>query len=222
MTDCETYRALGREMAVAGEITPLDALVSLPTHMDNVMGRFERIIQIRDPIEFPQAWILADTQANSGRTLTRSRDLASIFDGTTGMLTATAVDNGLNCLPPVDSAHPIHPIDLANDTHLAIVATSISKGKPGLVTFAPPCVVWCKTTDFAAKNPAQMKRLIGERARQRELMSMSNVALLVAIVISYGGHVLIENPTHSKFWQQDFVKEMCTIIRVKHPARTFF
>ena len=46
MPDCETYRALGREMAVAGEITPLDALVSLPTHMDNVMGRFDRIIQI--------------------------------------------------------------------------------------------------------------------------------------------------------------------------------
>ena len=62
-----------------------------------------------------------------------------------------------------------------------------------------------------------MKRLMIKRDIQRELMT--RVALLVAIIMYYGGHVLIENPTHSKFWKEDFVKEICTIIRVKHPAR---
>ena len=87
MTDCETFRALGKDMAVTGAITPLDALVSLPKHMDNVMGRFDRIVKIRGASELPVAWILADTRlVNSGCTLTRARDLASIFDGTTGLL----------------------------------------------------------------------------------------------------------------------------------------
>ena len=87
-TDCATLRMIGKDMAITGAITPLDILVSLPSQMANMMGRFNRIVDIRDASELPVAWIQADTrQVNSRYTL----HLASIFDGTTGLLNATAV-----------------------------------------------------------------------------------------------------------------------------------
>ena len=61
---------------------------------------------------------------------------------------------------------------------------------------APVCRAWCKATDFAAKCPEQMQRLVSERAIQSKMMS--DVATLIRIVLSYGGHIIIENPTHSK------------------------
>jgi len=92
-------------------------------------------------------------------------------------------------------------------------------GKPRLVLFAPVCRCWCKVTDFASKSPAQMIKLVKERARQTALMS--KVTVLCALVMSYGGHIMIENPTHSKFWRQDFMREITSIAQLKHPTRTF-
>jgi hypothetical protein len=48
-----------------------------------------------------------------------------------------------------------------------------------------------------------MAPLIKERAVQTKLMS--NVAKLIRIIVAYGGHILIEKPTHSKFWKQPFM-----------------
>jgi hypothetical protein len=44
---------------------------------------------------------------------------------------------------------------------------------------------------------------------------------LVAVVIKYGGHILMENPVHSKFWKQDFVKQMPCVVDTKYASRTF-
>ena len=71
---------------------------------------------------------------------------------------------------------------------------------------SPPCQSWCKTTDFARKNQAHMSNLTKDRAIQTKLMMKLND--IVHIIMSYGGHVLIENPTHSKFWKQVFMKRI--------------
>ena len=81
------------------------------------------------------------------------------------------------------------------------------------------CSVWCKTTDFAAKSPSQMARLVKERAVQALLMT--NVHSLIQCVLSYGGHVSIENPTHSKLWKQPFMKAIESSILSKHKCRSF-
>ena len=67
---------------------------------------------------------------------------------------------------------------------------------------SPPCQFWCKTTDFARKNQAQMSNLTKNRAIQTQLMTKLND--IIRIIMDYGGHVLIENPTHSKYWKQTF------------------
>ena len=64
-----------------------------------------------------------------------------------------------------------------------------------------------------------MQRLISERAIQSKMMS--DVAILIRIVLSYGGHIIIENPTHSKIWTQTFMKcTMADVDRVHH-GRSF-
>ena len=90
---------------------------------------------------------------------------------------------------------------------------------PALVFLAPVCKPWCKTTDFAAKSPSQMIRLTAERAVQTALMD--RVADIVSLVTSYGGHVLIENPTHSKFWKQQFITRIRDDIDSVHKSRAF-
>ena len=80
--------------------------------------------------------------------------------------------------------------------HFACVLTMVTSYQPTLVTLAPVCSVWSKVTDFASKSPAQMEVLTKARAAQTKLMN--DVGLLVRVVMSYGVHVLIENPTHSK------------------------
>ena len=64
-----------------------------------------------------------------------------------------------------------------------------------------------------------MKRLISERAIQTKMMS--NGAILIRIVLSYGGHIIIENLTHSKFWTQTFMKRIETDVDRVHNGRSF-
>ena len=64
-----------------------------------------------------------------------------------------------------------------------------------------------------------MARLIQERAVQTKLMS--NVVKLIHIIVAYGGHILIENPTHSKFWKQTFMKRIGCIVGETHAPRSF-
>ena len=64
-----------------------------------------------------------------------------------------------------------------------------------------------------------MARLVKERAVQALLMT--NVHSLIQCVLSYGGHVSIENPTHSKLWKQPFMKAIESSILSKHKCRSF-
>jgi hypothetical protein len=64
-----------------------------------------------------------------------------------------------------------------------------------------------------------MKHLITERAAQTKLMV--GVVDLIRIVIAYGGHILMENPTHSKFWAQPFMSEIEAAVKTKFNSRSF-
>ena len=64
-----------------------------------------------------------------------------------------------------------------------------------------------------------MSNLTKERAIQTKLMMKLNN--IVRIIMSYGGHVLIENPTHSKFWKQSFMKRIEQTIAETRTARSF-
>ena len=58
-----------------------------------------------------------------------------------------------------------------------------------------------------------MKRLITERAAQTKLMV--GVVNLIRIVIAYGGHILMENSIHFKFWAQPFMSEIEAAVKTK-------
>ena len=64
-----------------------------------------------------------------------------------------------------------------------------------------------------------MQRLRDERAAQTLLMSNSNI--LICLRTRYGGHILLENPTHSKFWKQPFMTKAEAIISKRHSPRYF-
>ena len=64
-----------------------------------------------------------------------------------------------------------------------------------------------------------MKSLITERAAQTKLMV--GVTDLIRVVIAYGGHILMENPTHSKFWSQPFMSEIEAAVKTKLYGRSF-
>ena len=51
-----------------------------------------------------------------------------------------------------------------------------------------------------------MAKLEDERVVQRRLMKRMN--LLIEANFAYSGHVIIENPLHSKFWRQDFFTDI--------------
>ena len=95
----------------------------------------------------------------------------------------------------------------------------IASKRPTLVIISPMCRAWCKATDFASRCPIQMKRLTIEHAAQTKLMV--GVVGLIRIVIAYSGHILMENPTHSKFWPQPFMSEIETAIKTKFNSRSF-
>ena len=50
---------------------------------------------------------------------------------------------------------------------------------------------------------------------------MNDVGLLVRVVMSYGGHVLIENLIHFKLWNQPFMKSIIETTSAIHTGRTF-
>jgi len=93
----------------------------------------------------------------------------------------------------------------------------IASKRPALLIMSPVCKSWCKATDFAAKSPSQMIKLTAARAVQTVLMN--KIADLVGLVMSYDGHVLIENPTHSKFWKQDFMENIRARVSNVHTPR---
>ena len=90
---------------------------------------------------------------------------------------------------------------------------------PALLIMSPVRKFWCKATDFAAQSPSQMIKLTAAGAVQTVLMN--KIADLVGLVMSYGGHVLIENPTHSKFWKQDFMENIRSYVSNVHTPREF-
>ena len=95
----------------------------------------------------------------------------------------------------------------------------IASKRPALLIMSPVCKSWCKATDFAAKSPSQMIKLTAARAVQTVLMN--KIADLVGLVMSYDGHVLIENPTHSKFWKQEFMENIRAYVSEIHTPREF-
>ena len=97
----------------------------------------------------------------------------------------------------------------------------IASKRLALLIMSPVCKSWCKATDFAAKSPSQMIKLTAARAVQTVLMN--KIADLVGLVMSYDGHVLIENPTHSKFRKQDFMENIRARVLVSnvHTPREF-
>ena len=95
----------------------------------------------------------------------------------------------------------------------------IASKRPALLIMSPVCKSWCKATDFAAKSPSQMIKLTAARAVQTVLMN--KIADLVGLVMSYDGHVLIENPTHSKFWKQEFMENIRAYVSKVHTPREF-
>ena len=64
-----------------------------------------------------------------------------------------------------------------------------------------------------------MARLTKESIVQSKLMS--NVAKLIRIIMAYGGHILIENSTHYKFWKQPVMTQIGYIVGEKHTQCTF-
>ena len=64
-----------------------------------------------------------------------------------------------------------------------------------------------------------MQRLRDERAAQTLLMS--NINILISLITRYGGHILLENPTHSKFWKQPFMRTAEAIVSKNHILRYF-
>ena len=95
----------------------------------------------------------------------------------------------------------------------------VSKHKPSLVIISPVCRAWCKAPDFTSKSQAQMIKLTEDRAIQSKLMTKMND--IMCIIILYGGHVLIENPTHSNFWKRTFFKRLELTVAEAHCARLF-
>ena len=70
---------------------------------------------------------------------------------------------------------------------------------------------------FNRRRPGVMKRMKEGREIQRRMMSrMTNV---LKAIFMYGGHVMIENPRYSEFWDQDFVKEWDDILPTGHAWR---
>jgi hypothetical protein len=59
-----------------------------------------------------------------------------------------------------------------------------------------------------------------ERAAQTKLMV--GVVDLIGIVIAYGGHILMENPTHSKLCAQSFMSEIEAAIKTKFNTAAHF
>ena len=64
-----------------------------------------------------------------------------------------------------------------------------------------------------------MTKLVKARAAQTGLMIKLND--IIRIITSYGGHVMLENPTHSKFWKQTFMKRIETTVDDHHVSRSF-
>ena len=95
----------------------------------------------------------------------------------------------------------------------------IASKRPALLIMSPVCKSWCKATDFAAKSPSQMVKLTTARAVQT--VFMNKIADLVGLVMSYDGHFLIENPTHSKFWKQEFMENIRAYVSEIHPPVSF-
>ena len=95
----------------------------------------------------------------------------------------------------------------------------IARLKLALLILSPCCWSWSKATDFAAHDSKRMHTLIQEHASQSKLMV--EIINLVAVFINYDGHILRENPIHSKFWKQDFVKQMSCVVDIKYVSRTF-
>ena len=103
--------------------------------------------------------------------------------------------------------------------HFACLMSMVLSKRPVLLFLSPVCRAWCNATDFAAKCPLQMKRLISERSKQTAIMS--NIVQLIDVVMAYGGHIMLENPTHSKFWQQPFMRHIEAATSNKHVGRYF-
>ena len=50
---------------------------------------------------------------------------------------------------------------------------------------------------------------------------MVGVVDLIRIVIAYGGHILIENSIHFKFWTQPFMSDIKAAVNTKYNGRSF-
>ena len=77
---------------------------------------------------------------------------------------------------------------------------------PMLVIIAPCCTYWSKANDFNNKRPEARKRI--EKGKQEQRKVMQRVRAIIRATWSYNGHVMIENPQRSKFWQEDFCKQI--------------
>ena len=135
-------------------------------------------------------------------------DFLSIFDGDCehgggGRLNKVAEAVGMIAMEPIDLLGK-HRCDLFDDISLATCITAIVDRRPRFVHLAPVCRYWSQAQRFNKHNPGASK--IREEAQEQQRELMDRVALILKAVHSYGGEIMIENPLHSTYWQQQFIQ----------------
>ena len=200
---CLRWRAAGINSTV--QSTPLSKYL---------ISKYESIVRAAPENQLPTAWMERAMHVERADT-----SFISLFDGARGAINKSAAAFGLTGLPPVDIACASSPLNMQDEVHLASLISIIASKRPTLVIISPVCRAWCKATDFASRCPIQMKRLIIERAAQTKLIV--GVVDLIRAVIAYGGHILMENPTHFKFWAQPFMSEIEAAVETQFNSRSF-
>jgi hypothetical protein len=125
-------------------------------------------------------------------------DIMSIFSGKHDRQREIAEEEGLTAIPGMDLlCNP--KWDILNDNHLEKAKRAIRKGKPSLVTFAPPCKAWSQLRRLSSSEE-QKKKLEEERKEQRHLIK--RMFDIIKEIRAYDGSYSIENPKDSLIWIQ--------------------
>ena len=108
-------------------------------------------------------------------------------------------------MPPID-VFSFEAYDLLCDVTLASIMVAVLLHLPLFTMFAPECISWSKANDFNNRNPTRKARTKEKQKGQRRIMA--RVRAILRAIWSFGGHAMIENPAHSRFWEQDFCDEI--------------
>ena len=171
---------------------------------DYSWAEYDAIIDFKSP-ELP------DRGFNPRRFLDGDRAaFMSVFDGAAcdngggGKMNVLAETCGLVTVPPVDLQGD-HPCDFNNDIVFATLMVTTPDRRPRVVHFAPSCKPWSQAQRFNAHNATASSKTIKAQELQRQ--AMAKMAVLLKAIHSYSGEIMIENPSHSTYWNQQFVRE---------------